>query len=232
VKNLKIVLSLIILFSSSGVAAGTGSVFKKGTGRSKVLFTMQNAANPNGAYVSEYLDSDGKLSVSMSVRYGSGPSQLKKFEIKQMQTNEEGVIELNSGKIRFSKTVSGKQTVKEELIGQKRVVVPLTIPNAFGENYELLDAGKPVVFYLADWENQDLRAIEISKQGTEKINDEKILLLKVRPLGVDGNKRFAPMLFKFGKSASLIEYTGLAIPKIKEASGKWVSFEAEVEFSY
>lgn len=220
------------LFSLNASADYSGILYEQGSKKEKVLYKLESTstmADGKETIKNVYKDNEGNVVIEQMVVVEG--SKLVRDELTQHQTNQKGLIEIKDGKAFFTKEVDGKSTTKEEKL-KDTFVVAATFQKFVKENWEAVSGGKEIEFRYGVWDRQETVGFEIFKTGTEKIGEQDVVVLKMKPSSFIISALVKPIIFKFAADGShLVEMNGRAAPKRKDGSS-WKDLDAEIVYSY
>ncbi len=227
-----VLVSGLLILSQAQAVNYSATLFEQKSNREKKLYTFQvEDTNPEaGEFQTTYKDLDGNIVVQEKSTVKG--STLVKTEIEQKQLGQKGIIEVKDDKAFFTKVMpDGKSSTKEEKLG-KTFVAAANFQKFVRDNWSEVAAGKEVEFRYAVWDRQETVGFEIQKIGEDKVGDQPVLTLKMKPSNFFISKLVAPIIFKFAADGSkLLEMNGRVPPKRKDGNN-WKDLDAEVVYSY
>ncbi|MGZ5279801.1 MAG: hypothetical protein ACXWC9_07665 [Pseudobdellovibrionaceae bacterium] len=232
-KSLLFVLVTGLLVLSQAQAVNySATLFEQKSNKEKKLYTFQvEDTNPDaGEFQTTFKDMDGNVVVQeKAVVKGS---DIVKFEIDHKQLAQKGLIEVKDGKAYFTKIMAdGKSSTKEEKLG-KTFVVSATFQKFVRDNWEAITGGKEIEFRYGVWDRQETVGFEVFKTGEDKVGEQPVVVLKMKPSNFFISKLVDPIIFKFAADGSkLLEMNGRVPPKRKDGNN-WKDLDAEVVYTY
>ncbi len=210
----------------------TGTIFEQNSRQQTKLYTLEvmESAPETGESQTIYKDIEGSVVIEEKTKLNG--ADLVKFEIDHKQLQQKGIIEIKDGKAFFTKvTADGKTSTKDEKLG-KTFVVAASFRKFVKANFEDLKAGKTIEFRYGVWDRQETVGFEVFKEKTEKVADQEVVVLKMKPSSFLIAALVKPLFFKFNSDGSrLLELNGRVGPKKKDGSS-WKDLDAEVVYSY
>lgn len=225
--------SLPMMFCSLVGATYQADMYEQKSNKSNKLFVLNVATEVKDGIeiaTANFTDPQGALAVK-EVAEVKG-SELVRTSIDQLQTKQKGLIEVKEGKVFFTLTNSdGSSSVKTENLG-KSLVIPANFQKYVFNNWKELAAGKTLSFRYGVWFRQETVGFELFKIATEKINDEEVIVFKMKPSSFIIAALVDPVIFKFKSDGSrLLMMNGRVAPK-RNVDGKWKDLDAEVWYTY
>ena len=230
----RMILSVLTAFFASSIALADYSavVYEQGSNKQKELYKLKVTSKPaDGKELinAVYTDTAGAVAIEQNTILEG--SKVIRDEVQQKQLNEVGLIEVKDGKIYFSKTSEGKTKVKEEKL-KDTFVVSSSFQRHVKDNWADVMAGKTVAFRYGVWDRQETVGFEIFKTGTEKMGDQEVVVLKMKPSSFIIAAIVNPIIFKFKADGSaILEMNGRTAPKRQDGK-KWKDLDAEIVYSY
>lgn len=227
---MKMVLLPLLLISSTAWSY-SGTVYEQGSQKSKKLYTYQNNATEAGELTNvraEFLDQSGEVVVREdSVLKGL---EVVSYKIDHRQLKNQGSIEVREGKIYFTKTNSdGSKKTDDESLG-KNFVVSMSFTRFVKSKWQDLVRGEEVEIRYGVWDRLETVGFTLSKTGEETINNQQIIVVRMKPTSFVIAALVKPVFFKFSADGStLIEMNGRIAPK-KLDGNSWKDLDAEIVY--
>ena len=156
---------------------------------------------------------------------------LYKMSLSQLQTDEQGSLEVSAGKLHFSYTRNGKTTQDSEKATDNLVVSGTLIPY-LQQHWRELQAGKEVEVRYAVLDRKETVGFKFFKiqSSPEKFVTKPEMVLKMKPSSFFIAAIVDPLYFNFSQNgADLYELIGRTLPKVK-VNGKWKDIDADIVF--
>ena len=203
------------MFCSQGQANYKAEMFEQKSDKSKKLFVLDVTTEiKDGVEVATatFTDTQGALAVKEIAE--TRGAEVVRTNIDQLQTKQKGLIEFEEGKVFFTLTDSdGSSSVKSESLG-KSLVIPANFQKYVFNNWKELAAGKTLSFRYGVWFRQETVGFELFKIATEKINNEEVIVFKMKPSSFIIAALVDPIIFKFKADGSrLLVMNGRVAPK-------------------
>jgi hypothetical protein len=227
-----LVFVLISLTVAIGRADYTGILYQQGSNKQKQLYSFGVKTNEEGGkenIETVYRDPEGTIVVEeKSVVEGN---EIQRYEIDHKQLKQHGIVEVKDGKIYFTKTAGDKTSTKEEKKGST-FVMNTNFQKFVRSQWEAISGGQTISFRYGVWDRQETVGFEVFKTGTEKLGDQEVVILKMKPSSFIIAALVKPVIFKWAADGSkLLESNGRVTPKQKDG-GTFKDLDAEVVYSY
>ena len=228
---MKKILLPLILMTSATAWTYSGTVYEQGSQKTKKLYTYQNTSTEQGELTNitaDFLNLEGQVVVSES-------STLKgldvvSYKIDHKQLKSQGQIEVRDGKIYFTKINSdgSKKTDDESL--EKNFVVSMSFTRFVKSKWQDIAKGKEIEIRYGVWDRLETVGFTLAKTGEETINNQKVIVVRMKPTSFVIAALVKPVFFKFSEDGSaLIEMNGRVAPK-KADGNEWKDLDAEIVY--
>lgn len=228
---MKTIFLMSVLLSLNSFADFSGEIFELNSNKAKKLFTIENKTNEaDGKFdlVTTYADLSGQT-VFIEKTQGQ-EARFSKVEIDQKQMNAQAVIEIKDGKILFSKTEAGKTKAADEKL-KADTVVSSTLTRYVKSKWSELMADKEVEFRIASWERMETVGFELKKMGTEKVNGQDVMVVRMKASSFIIAAIVSPITFRFAPDGShLVSMSGRVAPKQKKGDS-WKDLDGDVYYT-
>lgn len=227
-----LVLALIPLNASSFMIMGR--VYEKDAHPKKLLYRLKRTLSKKGEKAQihrVYQDLKGKIVVEES--FSLKNDQLIRYQIKMLQTQEEGTVQLKEKELNFTwQDSKGRVTQDSEKFTPKMVVTDQIVSRIRRNWTPLLEGGTFSLRVIVPYRKETV-GFRFSLEKEFQQNGKKMIIIKMKPSSIFISVLVDPIYFTFEKSQRrrLLKVLGRTTPKIKH-DGNWEDLDAEIVYDY